>query len=201
MSTDSLTSISPPRNISLNLSVRRSIPFSSLTETYIIFSLSVYLQSVSGSILLSISVLLTIIMAFLPFMKSSISMSSSVRLSEASSIMNIISAFSAHFLDFSTPILSTVSPVSLMPAVSTIFTGMPPRFIYSSTVSLVVPGMSVTMALSSISRRLSSELLPTLGFPSITASTPSLMTLPISALSRSFFISFLRAVVLLCISE
>ena len=150
---------------------------------------------------MSISVLFASITAFLPFMKSSISISSSESGQEASIIINIMSAASAHFLDFSTPIFSTLSPVSLIPAVSTILTGIPPRFMYSSTVSLVVPGMSVTMALSSIKSRFKSELFPTLGLPRITASTPSLIILPISADSISFLISDLRSVILLCIWE
>ena len=140
-------------------------------------------------------------MAFFPFINSNISLSSSVIPMEASRTKNIISAFSALVLDFSTPIFSTVSPVSLIPAVSTIFTGIPPRFIYSSTVSLVVPGISVTIALSSISSRLSRELFPTFGLPKITASTPSLIILPMSAVAKSLFISAFSLFTLSAITE
>ena len=50
----------------------------------------------------------------------------------------------------------------------TILTGMPSILIYSSTVSRVVPGMSVTMARSSSKNQFKREDLPTLGFPTIT---------------------------------
>lgn len=51
--------------------------------------------------------------------------------------------------DFRTPIFSTISSVSLIPAVSINTKGIPLILITSSITSLVVPGMCVTIALSS----------------------------------------------------
>ena len=55
--------------------------------------------------------------------------------------------------------------------------------------SRVVPGISDTSARSSLSRRLSSVLFPTLGRPTIATATPSLMALPKAkeSISRSIF--------------
>ena len=103
-------------------------------------------------------------------------------------------------LDFSTPIFSTVSLVSLIPAVSVITIGIPSSKIDSSITSLVVPGISVTIALFSSSSAFKRELLPTFGFPAITILIPSLIIFPLLELyiSESIFLllsikSFIRA--------
>jgi len=72
------------------------------------------------------------------------------------------------------PISSTLSFGFLIPAVSITLKRMPSITNGSSIVSLVVPGISVTIALS-LSRSLFSKLdLPTLGFPVIIICAPSL---------------------------
>ena len=75
-----------------------------------------------------------------------------------------------------TPMRSTVSSLSLMPAVSFKCMRMPSSWMLPSTVSRVVPGMSVTMARSSINRALSREDLPALGLPQMTTRRPSSST-------------------------
>ena len=55
-----------------------------------------------------------------------------------------------------------------------------------STISLVVPSISVTIALSSFSNLFKSEDFPTFGFPTIPTFMPSLMSFPFS-LSFSIF--------------
>ena len=62
------------------------------------------------------------------------------------------SDFSISCFDFFTPIFSTISSVSLIPAVSTRIRGIPFILITSSIISLVVPGTWVTIALSSFKR-------------------------------------------------
>jgi len=59
-----------------------------------------------------------------------------------------------------TPISSIISLVFLIPAVSIIFIGIPLIEIYSSIVSLVVPSISLTIALSSFNSKFKSEDLP-----------------------------------------
>ncbi|MPN16549.1 hypothetical protein SDC9_163894 [bioreactor metagenome] len=179
-------SISPPKNISFNRLVNSSIPVPSFADTEIIFSLLTISQISLMSISFGKSILFNITIAFLLRIISNICLSSSVSERLVSAIINIRSALAAYSLDFSTPIFSTVSWVSRMPAVSTILTGTPPIFINSSTVSLVVPGISVTMARSSSKRKFNSELLPTLGLPKITVEIPSRIILPLSAESISF---------------
>lgn len=80
---------------------------------------------------------------------------------------------------------------------STIFKGIPFMFTNSSITSLVVPGISVTIALFSPKIELSSEDLPTFGFPTITVFKPSLSIFPLSAVSYNFLISFLSSSVFL----
>ena len=58
----------------------------------------------------------------------------------------------------------------------------------SSIVSLVVPGIAETMALSSLSNALSNVDFPALGRPAITVETPSWMAFPNWKLSNNFFI-------------
>ena len=83
----------------------------------------------------------------------------------------------------STPIASTTSDVSRMPAVSVSRRGMPRREICSSIVSRVVPGMSVTMLRCSPRKRFISEDLPTLGLPTMATERPSRRIFPSSAFS------------------
>jgi len=86
----------------------------------------------------------------------------------------------------STPIFSTSSFVFLIPAVSTIFNGMPFIFMYSSIVSLVVPSISLTIALFSPSIKFKRDDLPTFGFPIIAVLIPSFKILPFSKLFFNF---------------
>ena len=74
-----------------------------------------------------------------------------------SSLLNVLarSAISASFLALLTPMLSTTSSVFLIPAVSIRLRVIPDRLIISSRVSLVVPSISVTIALSSLASTLS----------------------------------------------
>ena len=75
-------------------------------------------------------------------------MSSSVNSFEPSKIAIISSASFASLIDFVIPIFSTSSFAFLIPAVSTNFNGISFIVTNSSIVSLVVPSMSVTIALS-----------------------------------------------------
>ena len=63
---------------------------------------------------------------------------------------------------------------------------MPPKIMTSSMVSLVVPAISETMALSSFSKALSKVDFPTLGCPTIATGTPFFRTLPIANESMRF---------------
>ena len=96
------------------------------------------------------------------------------------------------------PMLSTLSSVSRNPAVSVNLTILFPIVIVSSIKSLVVPGMSDTIALSSSSRELSRVDFPTFGFPNIITFIPSFtalfsLKLSISTLQKSS-ISLIRLV-------
>ena len=106
---------------------------------------------------------------------------------EESIIYIIKSASIAKSLAFFTPILSTTSLVSLIPAVSIIFKLIPSIFICSSNVSLVVPAISVTIALSVPTTALRNEDLPAFGLPNITVLIPSDITLPLSEALISLF--------------
>ena len=90
---------------------------------------------------------------------------------------------------FSMPIFSMVSSVFLIPAVSVRITGMPPMESPSSITSLVVPGIAVTMALLSLRSAFMRDDFPTLGLPMMDILRPSLIILPVSAVSRSPAIS------------
>ena len=140
-------------------------------------------------ILFSKSDLFRRMIAFFPFNRDIISWSSSSRSSEASTTYKIRSASAAYFLARSTPIFSTTSCVSWIPAVSIIFRLIPCRLILSCRASLVVPAISVTIALSSPSNILSRDDFPALGLPTITVDIPSLISLPLSAVAKSFAIS------------
>ena len=82
--------------------------------------------------------------------------------------------------DFSTPIFSTISSVFLIPAVSTSNSGIPFIFITSSIISLVVPGIWVTMALSSLNKEFNILDFPTFGLPIIAVFIPSFIIFPLS---------------------
>ena len=78
----------------------------------------------------------------------------------------------------STPMRSTVSAVSRIPAVSDRFSTTSPSTTLSVITSRVVPSMSVTMARSLPQSRLSRLDFPVFGLPMIAAGTPSLMARP-----------------------
>ena len=88
----------------------------------------------------------------------------------------ISSAASMALRDRSTPSCSTASAVSRRPAVSTSRRRTPPQRTDSSTVSRVVPGMSVTMARSYPARAFRREDLPALGRPTMAVRTPFFST-------------------------
>ena len=92
------------------------------------------------------------------------------------------------FFALSTPIDSTTSLASLMPAVSKRCKTIPLRLISPSTTSLVVPAISVTMAFSSPTREFNNDDLPTFGLPTIATLTPSLMILAFSPSSINLLI-------------
>ena len=117
------------------------------------------------------------------------SLSLSVRDSELSSTSMIRSAASMDSIALSTPIFSTTSSVSRIPAVSISLRVIPPRLIYSSRVSLVVPSISVTMALSVPVSIFMMEDLPTFGLPTIAVLIPSRMMRPSSLVLMSVSIS------------
>ena len=77
------------------------------------------------------------------------------------------------------PIDSITSVVSLRPAVSMNLYSMPSIIIVSSIESLVVPGISETIALSSFKREFSKVDLPEFGFPTIATGIPFFRALPI----------------------
>ena len=66
-------------------------------------------------------------------------------------------------------------------------------FTNSSITSLVVPAISVTIALFSPKIEFNNDDLPTFGLPIITVFNPSLRILPLSAESYNFLISSLNA--------
>ena len=111
---------------------------------------------------------------------SKISMSSLLKSFVASNIAIIKSASCAIFLDFFTPICSTSLVVFLIPAVSIKFNGIPFIFTNSSIVSLVVPSILVTIALSSSNMAFKSDDFPAFGLPKITVLIPSEIILPLS---------------------
>ena len=117
-----------------------------------------------------------------------ISLSLSSNSLEPSATKIIRSASLAIFFALLTPICSTLSSVFLIPAVSIILRLIPPRLIFSSKVSRVVPSISVTIALSSPSIKLRSDDFPALGFPRITVLTPSFIIFPLSKDLIIFFI-------------
>ena len=138
----------------------------------------------SSSIFSSRSVLLSRTMRLLSWLISSNCLSWSVRGSLALRTKRTKSASCRAFLERSTPICSTRSSVSRMPAVSMSLSGTPLILTYSSITSRVVPSISVTIALSSRRRLLSRLDLPTLGRPMIAVEMPSRKILPRRAVLR-----------------
>ena len=96
------------------------------------------------------------------------------------------SASCATLIAFFTPIFSTISSVLRIPAVSIIFKVISFNCIVSSRVSLVVPAISVTIALSSLTKIFKRLDLPALGFPNITVLIPSVINLPFLELEINF---------------
>ena len=90
-----------------------------------------------------------------------------------------ISACSIFSILLSIPICSIKSEVLLrIPAVSINLYNTPSMVRYSSTVSRVVPGISLTRALCSFNNVFNSVDFPALGFPTMATCTPFLITLP-----------------------
>ena len=83
-----------------------------------------------------------------------------------------------------------MSVVFLIPAVSIKSNIIPFITIVPSTVSLVVPSISVTIAFSSCNKLFSRLLLPTFGLPIIAVFIPSFIIFPFSLSFIIFFISF-----------
>ena len=140
----------------------------------------------SASIFSGKSVLLSKIMRLLSLLSSRRARSWSVSASELLRTRRTKSASSRAFLERSTPIFSTTSSVSRIPAVSTNFKGTPLMLTYSSITSRVVPSMSVTMALSSRSRLFKRLDFPTFGRPMIAVDKPSRRILPRFAVAKRF---------------
>ena len=98
--------------------------------------------------------------------------SSSVSGLESSTTNSAASQSFAASIERSTPIFSITSCVSRMPAVSTSRTRCRPSVTVCSTVSRVVPGMSVTITRSKPDRRLRRLDFPAFGLPRMTALMP-----------------------------
>tara|TARA_A100001015_G_scaffold259353_1_gene303241 strand:- start:147 stop:404 length:258 start_codon:yes stop_codon:yes gene_type:complete len=79
---------------------------------------------------------------------------------------------------FSTPIASITSSVSLSPAVSINRNKIPSIVSVSSIVSLVVPGIFETIALSSLKSAFNNDDFPVFGLPAIATGTPFFITFP-----------------------
>ena len=77
-----------------------------------------------------------------------------------------------------------MSDVSLIPAVSIKFRIIPFRFILPSTMSLVVPGIFVTIAFSSFNKVFKMLLFPTFGLPKRDTFIPSFMSFPLFEFDR-----------------
>ena len=68
------------------------------------------------------------------------------------------------------------------------FNIIPSKFILPSTISLVVPGIFVTIAFSSSNNAFNILLLPTFGLPTNATDIPSLIILPFLELDNNSFI-------------
>lgn len=118
-----------------------------------------------------------------PWQRRAISRSSSFSGAARSNTASTSPASSSFFQLRRMPSASTASPcspTSRTPAVSNRFSRMPvsPSITACSSTSRVVPAMGVTMARSNPASRFSRVLLPTLGRPSSTQSTPRRKTAP-----------------------
>ena len=131
-------------------------------------------------IFLSKSFLLITTITFLSSHESNIFVSSSVNSSLLFKTIIIKSASLIKLKLFSTPIFSTISSVSRIPAVSIIFKDTPLIVIEPSTVSRVVPSISVTIAFSSSNNLFKILLFPTFGFPIMIVLIPLVRILPFS---------------------
>ena len=131
--------------------------------------------------------LLATMILFLFFDISSNFLSSSVRGSLLFNTSNTKSACCKACFDFSTPIFSTISSVSLIPAVSIRFKVIPFRLRWASTISLVVPGMFVTIAFSSSISLFRILLFPTFGLPIIATFIPDVKSLLVFEFSIILF--------------
>ena len=141
--------------------------------------------SSSRSSLFSRSILFNMIIRLCPSVASSSFLSSSVN---ASLWLNTKSTRSASVNALrlrSTPIRSTISSVSRIPAVSINRKGTPLTLTYSSITSRVVPATSVTMAFSSLRSTFSKLDLPTFGRPIIAVANPSRKIFPCPAVSSN----------------
>ena len=145
--------------------------------------------------------LLTRIIACLSFINFIISLSLSSSSLEPSTTYIIRSPSLAISLALLTPIRSTKSSVSLIPAVSIILRLKPLKLIFSSNVSLVVPSISVTIALSSPNIKLRSEDFPAFGLPKITVFMPSFIILPLSKEFTSLLILLIFSLSIFVISS
>ena len=163
---------------------RRSIPSSSFAEmdTTACFVFFLNMSSVTTG---SRSALFKITMARLSCRSSRISLSFSSNGTEESTTYRIKSASFAYSMAFFTPIFSTTSSVLRIPAVSIMRREMPCSTMLSSRISLVVPAISVTMALSSPTNIFKREDFPALGFPRITVLIPSFISFPSRTVCRS----------------
>ena len=135
------------------------------------------------------SVLLSRRILFFSLLCSKIIWSSSVRGRLKSRSTRTKSACCMISLERLTPICSTMSSVSRIPAVSMMRRGTPSMVIISSMISRVVPSISVTMARCSCKISFRREDLPTFGFPMMAVFSPSFSNRPVSKVSRSCFIS------------
>ncbi|CIV70182.1 Uncharacterised protein [Streptococcus pneumoniae] len=149
------------------------------TEIRITSSGSFEVSIVSGR-----SVLLSRIMRLVSWLISRSCLSCAVSGSLAFSTSRTKSASLRAFFERSTPICSTMSSVSRIPAVSINLRGTPLMLTYSSMTSRVVPAISVTIALSSRKRLLRRLDFPTLGRPMIAVEIPSRRILPRRAVLR-----------------
>ena len=197
----------PPKNRSLMFFSNSSIPLYVVIDVFIIGWLYANFSTSAISIFVSKSSLFNITIVVFPSVSFNNSLSSSVNSSLLFNKNNTKSAFSKASLLRLTPICSTISSVSRIPAVSINLIGTPLMFTYSSRTSRVVPAISVTIALFSCSRLFNSELLPTLGRPIIAVFIPSLIIFPCfdvsNKLSKLFLIlvDFSRIVFVVSISR
>ena len=84
------------------------------------------------------------------------------------------------FSERETPIFSTTSSVSWIPAVSEIRSFTAPTVTDSVITSLVVPAISVTIALSYPASKLKNVDFPVFGAPAITVFTPRVIATPLA---------------------